>query len=88
MTVNEGNVLRLLYRGEIDNQIQVWDHVDREHDYQVVDVRLVPPTDISVMAPTPDETLMLITRGGSFDRIKREFSDRLIVTAKPLLPAE
>jgi sortase (surface protein transpeptidase) len=36
------------------------------------------------MDPTPDETLTLITCGGTFDPISREFSDRLIVVAKPL----
>jgi LPXTG-site transpeptidase (sortase) family protein len=86
VTISEGNVFRLLYKVELDDQIQVWDHLDREHDYHVVDVKLVPPSDVSVMAPTLDETLTLITCGGSFDRIKREFSDRLIVTAKPLPP--
>jgi hypothetical protein len=38
------------------------------------------------MAPTPDETLTLLTCGGTFDPIKREFSDRLVVTAKPMSP--
>jgi LPXTG-site transpeptidase (sortase) family protein len=84
VTLSEGNVFRLLYKVEIDDEVQVWDQLDREHDYHVVDVKLVPPTDVSVMAPTSDETLTLITCGGSFDRIRREFSDRLIVTAKPL----
>jgi sortase (surface protein transpeptidase) len=36
------------------------------------------------MAPTPEETLTLITCGGTFDPLTREFSDRLIVTAKPV----
>jgi LPXTG-site transpeptidase (sortase) family protein len=87
VTLSEGNVFRLLYKLELDDQIQVWDQLDREHDYHVVDVKLVPPSDVSVMEPTPDETLTLITCGGIFDPRKREFSDRLIVTAKPL-PAD
>jgi hypothetical protein len=36
------------------------------------------------MEATSDPTLTLITCGGTFDRARREFSDRLIVTAKPL----
>jgi sortase (surface protein transpeptidase) len=36
------------------------------------------------MLPTPDETPTLITCGGTFDPVKRQFSERLIVTAKPL----
>jgi LPXTG-site transpeptidase (sortase) family protein len=86
VTINEGNVFRNLYRLDIDDQIQVWDQHGREYDYHVVDIRLVPPSDTSAMAPTPDQTLTLITCGGTFDRARREFSDRLIVTAKPLAP--
>jgi LPXTG-site transpeptidase (sortase) family protein len=87
VTINEGNVFRSLYQVGIDDEIQVWDEQSREYDYHVVDVKLVPPTDVSVMDPTPDETLTLITCGGTFDRVHREFSDRLIVTAKRLPPA-
>lgn len=87
VTINEGNVFRSLYRVGFDDEVQVWDEQDREYDYHVVDVKLVSPSDVAVMAPTPDETLTLITCGGSFDRIRRQFSQRLIVTAKPLLPA-
>ena len=84
VTLREGNVFRFLYQLDLDDEIQVWDDHEREHDFRVVDVKLVPPTDLSPMGPTPDPTLTLITCGGTFDPIKREFSDRLIVTAKPL----
>ena len=84
VTLSEGNVFRFLYQLDIDDQIQVWDEHQREFDYHVVDVKLVPPSDTSVMAPTPDERLTLITCGGTFDPVKRQFSDRLIITAKPL----
>ncbi len=83
VTLREGNVFRSLYQLDIDDKIQVWDDKEREHDFHVVDVKLVPPTDISPMDPTPDPTLTLITCGGTFDPVKREFSERLIVTAKP-----
>jgi LPXTG-site transpeptidase (sortase) family protein len=84
VTLSEGNVFRFLYQLDLGDQIDVWDQLAREHDFQVVDVKLVPPSDTSVMDPTPDETLTLITCGGTFDPATREFSDRLIVTAKPL----
>jgi LPXTG-site transpeptidase (sortase) family protein len=84
VTLREGNVFRFLYQLDIEDRIQVWDDHEREHDFRVVDVKLVPPSEVSVMASTPDETLTLITCGGTFDPIRREFSDRLIVTAKPL----
>jgi LPXTG-site transpeptidase (sortase) family protein len=84
VTIDEGNVFRNLYEVAIGDQVQVWDQRDREYDYHVVGIKLVPPSDISVMAPTPDQTLTLITCGGTFDRLRREFSARLIVTAKPV----
>ena len=83
VTLSEGNVFRFLYQLDVGDRVQVWDDAQHEHDYSVVDVKLVPPTDTSVMAPTPDEQLTLITCGGTFDPVKREFSDRLIVTARP-----
>jgi LPXTG-site transpeptidase (sortase) family protein len=82
VTLYEGNVFRNLYRVQLNDRIQVWDEADREHDFFVVDVKLVVPTDMSPMAPTTDRTLTLITCGGTFDALKREFSERLIVTAK------
>jgi LPXTG-site transpeptidase (sortase) family protein len=83
VTLSEGNVFRFLYQVELDDEVFVWDQRDKLHRFKVQDVKLVPPTDVSVMEPTPDPTLTLITCGGTFDPVKREFSDRLIVTAKP-----
>src|SRR5207237_2455302 len=83
VTLSEGNVFRFLYKLDIDDRINVWDEHDQQHDFHVVEVKLVPPEDTSVMAQTPDETLTLITCAGTFDPVKREFSDRLIVTATP-----
>jgi LPXTG-site transpeptidase (sortase) family protein len=82
VTLYEGNVFRNLYQLDLNARIQVWDDHDREHHFYVVDVKLVPPTDTSSMQPTPDRTLTLITCGGTFDPVKREFSERLIVIAK------
>jgi LPXTG-site transpeptidase (sortase) family protein len=82
VTLSEGNVFRFLYQLDIGDQVQVWDQRDKLHAFSVTDVKLVPPTDLSVMDPTPDPTLTLITCGGTFDPVRREFSDRLIVTAK------
>ncbi len=83
VTLSEGNVFRFLYQLDLGDQIDVWDELAREHAFQVETVKLVPPSDTSVMDPTPDETLTLITCGGTFDSATREFSDRLIVIAKP-----
>jgi LPXTG-site transpeptidase (sortase) family protein len=84
VTLSEGNVFRFLYQLDLDDQVQVWDDHAAEHDFRVVDVKLVSPSDTSVMDQTPSETLTLITCGGTFDPVKREFSDRLIVTARPV----
>jgi LPXTG-site transpeptidase (sortase) family protein len=82
VTLREGNVFRFLYLVNLDDEILVWDEQGREHDFRVVDVKLVPPTDTSPMGPSVDPTLTLITCGGTFDPVKREFSDRLVVTAR------
>jgi LPXTG-site transpeptidase (sortase) family protein len=84
VTLQEGNVFRFLYQLDFGDTIEVWDEHDTKRDFRVVDVKLVPPSDVSVMAPTADVTLTLITCGGTFDPRTREFSERLIVTAKPL----
>ena len=41
----------------------------------------MPPDDTSVMAPTPDGTLTLITCGGVFDSQTRQYNDRLVLRA-------
>jgi sortase A len=82
VTLNEGNVFRFLYQVDLGDEIQVWDQRDKLHKFSVTDVKLVLPSDTSVMDPTPEPTLTLITCGGTFDPVKREFSHRLIVTAE------
>jgi LPXTG-site transpeptidase (sortase) family protein len=83
VTLNEGNVFRSLYKVDLGSEIQVWDHRDQLHSFHVVQVKLVPPSDISALEPTPNPTLTLITCGGTFDPVRREFSDRLVVVARP-----
>lgn len=52
---------------------------DRWHQYAVVDIKLVDPNAVEVIAPTNDETLTLFTCSGFLD------TKRLIVIAKPHL---
>lgn len=90
VTLREGNVFRNLYRVDLGDEVQVWDAGGVLRAYQVVEVKLVAPEETSVMDPTPDPRLTLITCGGTFDPISRTFSDRLIVVATPVslqLPA-
>lgn len=82
-TLAQGNVFINLYKVQLGDEIQVWDQRDALHVFKVSGVQSVPPADTSVMDETPDSTLTLMTCGGTFDPIHREFSDRLIVSAKP-----
>lgn len=83
-TLAEGNVFLFLYKVDLGDEVQVWDQRGDLHRFQVTSVKLVKPDDTSVMAQTPDPTLTLITCGGEFDPVTREFSDRLVVTALPI----
>ena len=67
LALSEGNVFRYLYKVNVGDTVDVWDDQDHEHEFHVVDVRLVPPDDLSPMAQTRDPTLTLITCGGTFD---------------------
>ena len=82
VTLREGNVFRNLYKVELGDEVEVGAETDASFRYKVVQVKLVPPTAVEVMAPTSDPTLTLITCGGTFDPRSRSFSDRLIVIAK------
>lgn len=53
---------------------------DSWHRYRVTATKLVAPADVTVIAPTEEETLTLFTCSGFMD------SKRLIVTAKPYRP--
>jgi LPXTG-site transpeptidase (sortase) family protein len=79
----EGNVFINLYKVELGDEVRVWDQHGAEHVFAVASVKLVPLSDTSVMDETPDPTLTLMTCGGRFDPVRREFSDRLIVMARP-----
>lgn len=86
-TLNEGNVFRDLYRVELDDRVEVEDDHGTVRTYAVNRVRLVDPGDVSVVAPTTRPTLTLITCGGTFDPVRREFSERLVVIASPIPPS-
>ncbi len=56
--------------------------------YLVRESRLVPPSEVSVVAPTLEERLTLITCAGSWDWLRGGYSHRLIVVATPVGRAE
>ncbi|MHB0870626.1 MAG: sortase [Chloroflexota bacterium] len=78
---NAGNVFRDLYEVQVGDELLLYSEED-EYRYLVTGVRLVEPTDVSVMDPTPDATATLITCAGEWIPAERQYSQRLIVTAK------
>ncbi|MGE5618006.1 MAG: sortase [Sphingomonadaceae bacterium] len=78
---NAGNVFRDLYKVNVGDEVILYSEED-EYRYVVTEVRLVEPTDVSVMDPTPDATATLITCAGEWIPAERQYSQRLIVTAK------
>ena len=81
VTRYEGNVFRDLYKVDFGDEIDV-STLASTFAYQVTDIKLVPPTQIDVMNPTPDPTLTLITCGGRFDPVTASFDQRLVVVGK------
>lgn len=78
---NAGNVFRDLYKISLGDEIQIYTAEDRI-TYVVTSVRLVLPTETSVMNPTPDPTATLITCAGEWMPAERNYSHRLVVSAK------
>ncbi len=62
---------------QIGDEVTVLTH-DHWYRYHVTQTQLVDPSQVEVVAPTPDQTLTLYTCDGFMD------SKRLIVTAKPI----
>ena len=81
VTIREGNVFRNLYKVDLGHTVEV-DTESGTFTYVVEGLKLVKPEAVDVMAPTTDATLTLITCGGEFNPRTRQFSERLVVTAK------
>ena len=56
---------------------------DREFAYVVTSTILVANNDLSVVEPTSEETITLITCAGVWNPLTRDYTRRLIVTGKP-----
>ncbi|MGI5837059.1 MAG: sortase [Chloroflexota bacterium] len=76
-----GNVFRDLFRIRVGDEVHIYTE-DARFVYVVTDVRLVLPTETSVMDPTEDATATLITCAGEWIQSEREYTHRLIVTTK------
>ncbi len=59
---------------------------EREFAYVVTESRVVKNNDLSVVAPTSEETLSLITCTGTWLPLQRDYDRRLVVIAKPAPP--
>lgn len=72
----KGEVFKRLPEVRVGDRVDVFTG-DRKATYEVAEVRVVPPTAVQVMNPTPDATLTLITCYP--DRV---YSNRLVVVGK------
>jgi sortase A len=81
VTADRGNVFRDLYQVRPGEPVVVYTD-QGQFTYRIVDVRLVKPSDVSVLAPTAEPRLTLVTCAGQFDYRTHTFSDRLIVTGQ------
>ena len=78
----ESKVFKRLPELAFGDEVTVYNASGEEFRYVVVQTRIVLPTEISVLNPTPDETLTLMTCVPDWI-----YSHRLIITAKRVLPA-
>ena len=83
---HQSGAMRALLHVAQGAAVDVTDALGRVHAYRVVSRQTTPwnHLDRSLFTTTGPPRLALITCGGTFDPVKREFSDRLIVVAKPL----
>ncbi len=78
----DGNVFANLEKLQPGDETLLYTEAE-EFRYIVRDSRLVLPTELTVVAPTTEERLTLITCGGTFNFLTREYSHRLVVVAIP-----
>lgn len=77
----KGEVFRRLPEVRIGDRVEVYT-AERHITYEITEIRVVAPTAVEVMDPTPDATLTLITCYP--DRV---YTKRLVVVAKLVPPA-
>ena len=76
-----GNVFQNLERARRGDILEIWS--DRgEYRYEVVDIRRVPRTDVSVVEPTDAATASLITCTGAWLPHLNDYAERLVVRAE------
>ncbi|MBI4301147.1 MAG: class D sortase [Chloroflexi bacterium] len=73
----EGSVFKRLPEIKLGDEVILYTTVE-QFRYQVTNIKVVLPSEVSVMSPTPEPTLTLITCVPDY-----VYSHRLVVTAKP-----
>ena len=80
-SISSGNVFARLGELKPSDAISLFTQ-DREFRYAVKETRVVKNNDLSVVAPTTEETLTLITCTGTWLPLARDYDRRLVVIAK------
>lgn len=75
---NLGNVFQVLERAQLGDVIEVYAE-ERRFEYEVVELRRVPRTDVSVVEPTSMSAISLITCTGVWLPHLNDYSERLVV---------
>lgn len=86
-SLRNGNVFADLEKVQPGDEVLVSAEGEQAR-YVVREARLVTPTDVSVVAPTPEERLTLITCAGNWDWLRGEYSHRLVIVATPRVREE
>jgi len=80
-SISSGNVFADIGHLEPGDRIKLYTDA-AEFDYVVAGKLTVKNDDLSVVAPTPEETLTLITCTGNWLPLQRDFDQRLVVVAR------
>lgn len=76
-----GNVFQQLDKTRVGDTIEVFSG-DQRFEYRVVETRVVPRTEVSVLDPTPNASVSLITCVGLWNPLLNDYMERLVVRAE------
>lgn len=81
-SIASGNVFARLKELSIGDDVTLFS-TGGPSSYTVIEIKVVKNDDLSVVAPTPEPVLTLITCTGSWNPLTRDYAERLIVVANP-----
>lgn len=79
-SLRDGSVFRNLHRIHVGDTVRVFSG-EQQFEYRVVQMRVVSPTDVSVLRPTGVASLIMITCAGVWVPSLDDYSERLVVRA-------